>query len=108
MYWDLHPFKICGLKNHSKNMCSKKEWKKESMAGYVIMDCEWTYGSSWKKLIGVFKRLYKCSCVKTNRSHEIFVCSKEITNVLTRKKSLLSKIFTYCEDALSFRMFLKT
>lgn len=71
-------------------------WKKESIPGCIKMDCGWTYGPSWQKLTGMFKRLYKCSYVKNNRSNERFEYPKGITNVLSQQKSLSSKATTDC------------
>ena len=45
--WDLHPCNICGLKSHSDKTCWNKDCKNDSMAGYIKMDCGWSYGSSW-------------------------------------------------------------
>lgn len=83
MCWDLHPCKICGLRNHSEKMCWKKDWKKEYIIDFIKMDCGWTYGPTWQKLTRMFKRLYKCSYVKTNRSHERFEFSNGMKNVLS-------------------------
>ena len=39
--WDLHPCKICGLKNHSKKMCWNREWKKEFVIECVKINYGW-------------------------------------------------------------------
>ena len=57
---------ICGLKNHCNKTCWNKECNKDSMAGCIKMNCGWSYGSSWQKITGVIKGLfkYKCSSVR--------------------------------------------
>lgn len=66
--WDIHPYNICGLKNHCDKICWNKECNKDFMVGYIKMDCGWSYGSNWRRIARMIKGLfrYKCSSVRRN------------------------------------------
>jgi hypothetical protein len=91
--WDLYPCNICGLKNHFDKTCWNREWKKDYMAGCIKLDCGWSYGSSWQKITGTIKSLfkYKCSSVRNDKSLPKFECSKKIKNGLSKSESLSSQ-----------------
>ena len=69
--WDLNPCNICGLKSPSEKMCWNRNYKNDSMAGCIKMNCGWSYGLSWQKITGVIKSLfkYKCSRVRKIQQH---------------------------------------
>ena len=66
--WDLHPCNICGLKNHCDKTCWNREWNKDFIAGVIKIDFGWSYGSSWQKITGVIKSLFKYKCSRVRRN----------------------------------------
>ena len=73
--WDLNPCNICGLKSCSEKMCLNREYKNicmdkckmDFMVGSIKIDCGWSYGSSWQKITGVMKILFKYKCSSVRR-----------------------------------------
>lgn len=81
--WDLHLCIICGLRNHLEKMCWQKE---KTNTRSMQMNCGWYYRSSWQKMKGMFKNLFKwkCSYVEDERNQERFDGKLQIASLQRR------------------------
>lgn len=71
MCWDLHPCKICGLRNHSEKLCWQRDKRNtESMQ----MDCGWSFGMDWQKVTGMLRKFFKHKCLngKEDKNQKMF------------------------------------